>query len=61
MLSIDVVHSLHCLNQLRKVLYREYYFPNQKPKDFFYTHMSEQPSQSQLCSAFFLYIFFSSL
>ncbi|WQF84154.1 Putative mycotoxin biosynthesis protein UstYa [Colletotrichum destructivum] len=37
--SLDVVHSLHCLNQLRKVLYREYYFPN-RPNEFFYTHMN---------------------
>lgn len=37
--SIDVIHSLHCVNQLRKAVYAHYYFPG-KPTDFFFIHMN---------------------
>lgn len=37
-----MIHSLHCVNQLRKAVYAHYYFPG-KPTDFFFIHMSGFP------------------
>ncbi|KAH7336736.1 hypothetical protein BKA65DRAFT_479611 [Rhexocercosporidium sp. MPI-PUGE-AT-0058] len=37
---LDVFHSLHCVNQLRKVVYVDHYFPKIKDSEFFFIHMS---------------------
>lgn len=37
--SIDVIHSLHCVNQLRKAVYADHYFANRG--QFYHLHMSK--------------------
>ncbi|EMD84885.1 hypothetical protein COCC4DRAFT_209516 [Bipolaris maydis ATCC 48331] len=38
--SIDVIHSLHCVNQLRKAVYADHYFPESRRSEFFFVHMN---------------------
>lgn len=46
--SLDVIHSLHCVNQLRKAVYADHYYPLPKRTEFYFTHMSTRSSFSRL-------------
>ncbi|KAK2052705.1 hypothetical protein LY76DRAFT_639448 [Colletotrichum caudatum] len=52
--SMDVIHSLHCLNLLRKGVYADHYFPPPKRGDFYFLHMNhciEHIRQALQCHA----------
>ncbi|KUJ24497.1 uncharacterized protein LY89DRAFT_634620 [Mollisia scopiformis] len=36
--QIDVFHQIHCLNELRKEIYHDYYYPDQQPDELHREH-----------------------
>ncbi|KAK2049015.1 hypothetical protein LZ31DRAFT_591067 [Colletotrichum somersetense] len=52
--SMDVIHSLHCLNMLRKGVYADYYEPPPQRGDFYFLHIDhciEHIRQALQCHA----------